>query len=266
MSKIRKTAVSGAFYPDEVNELSSMVEGFLQEADIPEKAPVPKVIIVPHAGYIYSGAVAAKAFALLAKGSEKIKRIVLIGASHKVLYTGMAFSTADYFESPLGNFELDKQMAENVSFNRKHTGFLDAAHKDEHSLEVMLPFIAATVGGECKILPVLTGEVSQDNVINVLQDVWGGDETVIVISSDLSHYLDYSTCQKIDEQTKNAIENFDDSAIDGSKACGYIPICAFLKMAKEKQMKVKTLDVRNSGDAVGPKDRVVGYGAWAFWE
>lgn len=266
MAKIRQAAVSGAFYPDEINELTDMVDSFVKNADIPKEAPAPKALIVPHAGYIYSGAIAGKAFALLKKAKGMIKKVVLLGASHKVGFSGIAFSTADFFESPVGNFKLDTKKAQELSYNLKYTGFLDAAHKSEHSLEVMLPFIAHVLGGDCEILPALTGDVSHDNVAELIKAVWGDEETLLVISSDLSHFLDYSSCQKIDEKTKNAIENFETKDIDTSRACGHIPICGFLKIAKEKQMKVKTLGVINSGDVGAPKQSVVGYGAWAFWE
>jgi AmmeMemoRadiSam system protein B len=261
MPTIRPTAVAGMFYPADHDELHRMVSGFLSEA-APAQQPAPKAIIAPHAGYIYSGPVAASAYARLAPMRDTIRRVVLLGPSHRVGFIGIAASSADYFHTPLGDVPLDKELLEQVT---KIPGVqqFDQAHQMEHSLEVHLPFLQEVLG-EFSLLPLVIGDASPEDVAEVLRAVWGGEETLIVVSSDLSHYHDYATAQRMDRATSSAIEQLDPNAIGYEDACGRTPLSGLLLVAKEKQLHAETIDLRNSGDTAGPRDQVVGYGAYLF--
>lgn len=261
MQKVRPAAVSGQFYPDDANDLNSTIQIFLSKA---KPGPAPKALIAPHAGYVYSGAIAASVYARLATASSSIKRVVLLGPSHRVGFQGIAASTADFFATPLGQIPLDQNALVALK-DLPFVGFLDDAHKAEHSLEVHLPFLQ-TVLKDFTLVPLVVGDASPDQVAQVLDKLWGSDETLIVVSSDLSHFHDYLTAQHIDNETKNAIESYDYDQLSGDKACGYHPVSGLLKIAQQKNLKVETVDVRNSGDTASSKDRVVGYGAWAFYE
>lgn len=263
MTVIRTPAVSDAFYPADPAELSSQVEGFLNEWPHDE-APVPKAIVAPHAGYRYSGAVAAAAYARLLPAADTITRVILLGPCHRVAVRGVALSEADYFETPLGRVEVDKA-AESLIADMPNVGPFAQTHAQEHALEVHLPFLQKTLRS-FKVVPMVVGETQAKDVAKVLDALWGGPETLIVVSSDLSHFLDYAAAQEIDNRTCDAIKKMDPSAIERNGACGRFPLGGLLHTAKARQMTVETLDLRNSGDTAGPKDRVVGYGSWAFFE
>ncbi len=263
MNAIRKPAVAGTFYPGDARALAREVEAFLNAAEAIDK-PVPKAIIAPHAGYRYSGAIAGKAYARLKPAADSISRVILLGPCHRVAVKGLALSGADYFETPLGRVEIDKQ-AEALVEDLPQVGVFAPTHEQEHALEVHLPFLQEVLG-DFKLLPMVVGETPPDKVAEVLERLWGGPETLIVISSDLSHYLDYDAAQAIDRRTCEAIEHLDPSAIERNGACGRFPVGGLLRLAKTHGMTVETLDLRNSGDTAGSKDRVVGYGAWAFFE
>ncbi len=263
MTAVRRPAVAGTFYPDDPATLTSQVEGFLQEWT-PSNRPAPKAIVAPHAGYRYSGAIAAAAYARLLPAAKTITRVVLLGPCHRVAVQGVALSGADYFETPLGRIEVDKE-AEAAVEDLPHVGVFAATHAQEHALEVHLPFLQEVLD-TFKIVPLVVGETPPEKVAEVLERLWGGAETLIVVSSDLSHYLDYSAAQAIDQRTCAAIVNLDPAAIERNGACGRFPLNGLLSLAKERHMTVETLDVRNSGDTAGSKDRVVGYGSWAFFE
>jgi AmmeMemoRadiSam system protein B/AmmeMemoRadiSam system protein A len=265
MTVLRPTAVAGMFYPADAGELSRQIAGFLAQAARPEtSAPVPKAVIAPHAGYVYSGPVAAQAYALLAPARGRITRVVLMGPSHRVAFRGIAASSADAWATPLGNVPIDRDTVARL-MTLPMVGTLDKAHEAEHSLEVHLPFLQAVLG-EFQLVPLVAGETPRDVVAAVLEEAWGGPETLIVISTDLSHYLDYESCRTTDAATVAAIENLDPAAIGSAQACGRVPVGGMLLAASHKGLTIKTLDVRNSGDTAGPKDRVVGYGAWALYE
>ena len=258
-STIRPAAVSGQFYPANPAELEQMVKSLLNGVhDIPAPA---KAIIAPHAGLVYSGPIAATVYASLLADKEKISRVVLLGPSHRVYLKGLALSSADYYETPLGKIEIDQDAYDSVR-NLAQVSVDDAAHAQEHSLEVHLPFLQYILD-QFKLVPIVVGETSPEEVAEVLDILWGDEDTQIIISSDLSHFHDYETAQQLDLSTSKAIENLQLEAIGSQQACGCMPMRGLLQIAKNKDLKVKTLDLRNSGDTAGTKDRVVGYGAYA---
>lgn len=259
MITIREPAVAGMFYPGNSRELHSMVQELLQQVPPVEESP-PKAIIVPHAGYIYSGPVAASAYARLRKVRQTITKVVLLGPSHRVGFPGLATSTATTFRTPLGDIPVDTETVASLA-SLPQVRPLDQAHQLEHSLEVHLPFLQ-----EClehfKLIPLVVGDTTADEVAEVLELVWGGEETLIVISSDLSHYHDYDTAVEMDRKTSEAIERLQPEALHFEDACGRIPITGLLKVAQHKHLIVDNIDLRNSGDTAGPRDQVVGYGAY----
>ncbi len=259
-ASIRKPAVAGAFYPADPAELHSMVAGFLESAK-PADTP-PKAVIVPHAGYIYSGPIAGSAYAQIAAARGKIKRVVLLGPSHRVPFTGLAISRADAFATPLGNVPLDHGAIEELR-DLPQVRVLEPAHAMEHSIEVQIPFLQEVLG-DFKLVPLAVGEATAEEVAEVIERLWGGPETLIVISSDLSHYHDYKTARKMDEATSKAIEALAPGEIDFDQACGRIPVSGLLLAARRHGLHAKTVDLRNSGDTAGPRDQVVGYGAYVF--
>lgn len=262
MGTIREPAVAGHFYPAEAAELSRTVEHYLDEARF-AAGSVPKALIAPHAGYIYSGPVAASAYATLRSGHQCISRVVLLGPAHCVRLWGLAFSSAELFRTPLGDIPVEPVPEEILAM--REVCVSDTAHEAEHSLEVHLPFLQRTLG-TFSIVPVVVGEAGPEVVAAVLDRFWGGPETLIAVSSDLSHYLDYRSAIASDHVTCDAIEHlcFEDLTREG--ACGRIPIGGLLLEARRRQLEVATLDLRNSGDTAGSKVSVVGYGAWAFLE
>lgn len=261
MSSIRQAAVAGQFYPDNASELSATVKRYLAAAEVIDR-PVPKAIIAPHAGYVYSGAIAATAYARIAPAAGQITRVVLLGPCHRVPLRGLALSSAEAFASPLGNIALDHDARQRLLVLPQVQVF-DETHRLEHSLEVHLPFLQVVLG-DFTLVPIVVGEASPDEVADVLEAVWGGPETLIVISTDLSHFENYETARRMDETTSRAIENLDPAAIGRHDACGRNPVGGMLAMARRRGLKVSTLELRNSGDTAGTKDRVVGYGSWVF--
>ncbi len=265
MTHIRNAAVAGAFYPGSPRDLDILVRRFLADAEKkPAEGPVPKAIIAPHAGYVYSGAVAASAYARLKPAADTIRRVVLLGPCHRVAVTGLAVSSADAFATPLGDVPLDKEAIQSI-LALPQVSVFDATHTEEHSLEVHLPFLQEILT-DFSLVPLVVGRASGDEVADVLERLWGGPETVIVISSDLSHYLDYDSAREIDAKTCAAIETLNPSAIAGAQACGRVPIAGLLTLARRRGLEVTTLDLKNSGDTAGDRNRVVGYGAWMFTE
>lgn len=259
---IRPTAVAGSFYPKQASELNTMLDKYLSLETV--KIASPKAIIAPHAGYIYSGLTAASIYSNVEQIKDKVRRVVLLGPTHRVYVKGIALPTNTHFASPLGNVTLDTQSLNKIS---KHSfvHYIDEAHEQEHSLEVHIPFLQKVLS-DFVLSPILIGEASPGQVAIILNELWGGEETLIVISSDLSHFHDYETAAKTDNKTTQLIENFDYEHIGSKQACGCMPMRGLLKLAQEKNMSIKTIDVRNSGDTAGTKDRVVGYGAYALFE
>ena len=260
MTLIRPPAVAGMFYPSDPDELRSLIRQYL--AGTETQGAAPKAIIAPHAGYVYSGPVAASAYARLAPAHDIIRRVVLLGPSHRVGFRGLAASHAEYFQTPLGEIPVDTACIERL-VQLPQVRYLDEAHTLEHSLEVQLPFLQ-TVLDDFKLVPLVVGEADADTVCEVLEAAWGGPETLIVISSDLSHYQDYDTARRLDSTTSEAIEALQPERIHYEDACGRNPVNGLLLAARHHALKGKTIDLRNSGDTAGPRDQVVGYGAYVF--
>lgn len=258
---IRPAAVAGMFYPGDRLHLAQDVQRLIDAA---HPAPIrPKALIVPHAGYVYSGPVAASAYALLKDRRTDIRRVVLLGPVHRVWVRGLALPAVDAFETPLGRVPLDESaMAELLRLPQVEVN--EAAHAWEHSLEVHLPFLQ-TVLDAFSLVPLAVGGASAEEVAEVLEQVWGGDETLIVVSSDLSHYLPYEEARRIDANTARAILDLRTDLV-GEQACGAHPVNGLLLAARRHQLTVHLLDLRNSGDTAGDRSRVVGYGAFALTE
>lgn len=260
MNTVRQPAVAGLFYPADARNLLEMIQGFLCE--LPSGSVAPKAIIAPHAGYIYSGPIAASAYARLVSARDTIRRVVVVGPSHRVAFVGLAVSSARSFATPLGEIPLDRAAIEKL-LSLPFVQVLDQAHLYEHSLEVHLPFLQNTLAS-FNLVPLVVGNAKAEQVAHALELVWGGPETLIVVSSDLSHYHDYGTAQRMDTTTSQAIEELRPNDIGYDDACGRLPIAGLLHVAREKGLKAKTVDLRNSGDTAGDKHRVVGYGAYVF--
>jgi AmmeMemoRadiSam system protein B len=260
---VRAAAVAGRFYPHDAERLRSEVSGYIAAAEV-SGHKAPKAVIAPHAGYMYSGPIAGSAYACLAQARNSIKRVVLLGPSHFVAFGGLVASNARAFLSPLGPIPIDQQALAQARM-LPQVSTLDAAHRDEHSLEVQLPFLQVALG-EFTLVPLLVGEASPPDVGKVLNQLWGGPETCIVVSSDLSHYLDYSAAQEADRRTAETIESLNWEELGGDQACGCKPISGLLWAAKQHGLTCRAVDLRNSGDTSGPRDRVVGYGAFVLWE
>ncbi len=261
-ASVRQPAVAGMFYPADPGELHEMVSDLLKQAD--QTGGVPKAVIAPHAGYIYSGPIAASVYARITPGRDRIHRVVLLGPSHRVPFRGIAASGADAFATPFGDVPLDKEAIELLR-DIPHVTISDRAHAPEHSLEVQLPFLQEVLK-DFLLVPLAVGDATPNQVATVLERLWGGPETLIVISSDLSHYNDYNSASAMDHATSKAIEELRPDAIDYEQACGRLPIAGLLLVARKKGLRVNTIDLRNSGDTAGPRDQVVGYGGYVFME
>ena len=261
MASVRQPAVAGMFYPGDPAELQREVRGFLDTAET--GGIRPKALVAPHAGYMYSGPIAGTAYAQLTPLSQQIRRVLLLGPAHRRAFRGVAFSTASLFRTPLGDVEVDLEALE-VIRNMPQVHEFDAPFEGEHCLEVQLPFLQ-TVLEEFRVVPLLVSDARAEDVAEVLEALWGGDETLIVISSDLSHYLDYASARAIDAETSRAIEHLRPEEIGpDNRACGHTPLNGLLLEARRHGLKAATLDLRNSGDTAGRRDQVVGYGAYVF--
>lgn len=260
---VRMPAVAGTFYPDSPRELAADVEDLLARAMPRAERGQPKAIIAPHAGYIYSGSTAADAYARLAPWRDAIKRVVLLGPTHRVPVRGLAASSAEFFATPLGKVHLDREALASLA-DLPQVAVSDPAHAWEHSLEVHLPFLQKVLG-EFSLVPLAVGHATPSEVAEVLDRLWGGPETLFVISSDLSHYLAYSTACKIDRTTCERILELDHHIIP-DQACGAYPINGLLLAAQRHGLQPEMIHLCNSGDTAGDKARVVGYAAFAFYE
>jgi MEMO1 family protein len=259
MHTVRTPAVAGLFYPADAMELRTQVRHFLNQATS-TAAPPPKAIIAPHAGYIYSGPVAASAYARLKAARAAISRVVLLGPSHRVGFRGIAVSGMAAFATPLGEVEVDRAAVEQAR-KLPEVSLLEQAHAQEHSLEVHLPFLQEVLSA-FKLVPLVVGDAKPPEVGAVLETLWGGPETLIVISSDLSHYRSYQAAHRLDIATSKAIEALHFEDIGYEQACGRNPVNGLLWVARRKGLHSETIDLRNSGDIAGPRDQVVGYGAY----
>ncbi|MHB1216234.1 MAG: AmmeMemoRadiSam system protein B [Thiobacillus sp.] len=261
MTAIRPAAVAGLFYPDNPFELRQTLVDLLENAPAADMPRAPKALIVPHAGYVYSGAVAASAYARLGELRGRIRRVVLLGPTHRAYVRGLALPGVERFATPLGEIQLDREAMRGIADLPQVTTSA-AAHQMEHSLEVQLPFLQQVLG-DFLLLPLAVGEATADEVAAVLEQVWGGDETLIVISSDLSHFLPDALARKVDGGTVDAILALDPH-LSHEQACGATPVNGLLLAARRHGLHPVALDVRNSSDTAGDPDRVVGYAAFAF--
>lgn len=266
MLKVRQPAVADQFYPGDPAELGRMLDALLAEphpsASSRPGTTLPKALIVPHAGYIYSGPIAATAYARLEPARDRMRRVVLLGPSHRLPFRGLAATSADVFTTPLGPVRIDRAAVERA-LTLPQVHLLDAAHAQEHSLEVQLPFLQRVLD-DFSLVPLVVGDAAPESVAEVLDLLWGGPETLILVSSDLTHYLDYRTARRIDAATSEAIEALRPESIGYDQACGRAPLNGLLTLARRRGLQAETLDLRNSGDTAGSRDQVVGYGAYAI--
>ena len=262
MSSIRRAAVSGTFYPGEPAALAAEVASYLAAAPAFGPSP-PKAIIAPHAGYMYSGPIAGSVYARLAPLRGQVKRVVLAGPAHRVHVAGAAIPSVDAFASPLGSVPLDTEALARLRA-LPFVEVSDRAHALEHSLEVHVPFLQAVLG-DFSLVPIVVGDASPGEAAALLEALWGGPETLIVVSSDLSHYHPYDVARQCDRDTAGAILDLDAHLVP-EEACGAAPINGLLEVARRRRLSPELVDLRNSGDTAGDRSRVVGYGAFAFTE
>ena len=261
MMHVKPPVVAGLFYPAAQQDLRATVDAFMHAAR-PDTGPRPHALIAPHAGYQYSGPIAASAYATLEPWAEEIRRVVVLAPSHRLPLRGVATSSADAFRTPLGDIPVDRAAVDGLQ-GLAGVQELDAAFAQEHALEVQLPFLQ-TVLSEFTLVPLVVGDADSAQVSDVIEALWRED-TLIVVSSDLSHYHDYLSCQQRDRSTSAMIEGMQAEQIGPYDACGAYPIRGLLQTARRHDWKVRTLDLRNSGDTSGDKARVVGYGAYEFY-
>jgi len=260
---VRPAAVAGSFYPSDPARLRKQVMDLLANVGYSPNSP-PKALIAPHAGYAYSGQVAAAAFATLRGDSEAITRVVLIGPAHYVYLRGVATPAADVFWTPLGPVPVDVEALGKIA----HLPFVsrtDSPHTPEHALEVELPFLQSVLAN-FQLVPLVVGDAASQDIADLLRELWAGSETLIVVSSDLSHYHEYETARRLDLATATAIEHGEWQKVGPNQACGCLPITGLLIEAARHGLKACRLSLCNSGDSAGSRDSVVGYGAWLFAE
>ena len=258
---VRPAAVAGSFYPAEPSRLAAEVRAHLSSAE-PPLGRRPKGLVAPHAGYVYSGPVAGSAFRQLEPWRGAIERVVLRGPSHVVSFSGLALSPADAFRTPLGDVAVEAGAAERLG-GLPWVVVADRPHAREHALEVELPFLQIALD-RFELVPLVVGEASPEEVAEVLERLWGGAETLVVVSTDLSHYHDYATAAARDRKTADAIVELDVEGIGESAACGRNPLRGLLPAARRRALAAAELDLRWSGDTAGGRERVVGYGAFAI--
>lgn len=263
MNQIRPAAVAGTFYPGQEDILDAEVRTMLaRAANGPAGSGVyPKAIIVPHAGYVYSGPMAARAYARLVPGHAAIRRVVLLGPVHRVPVRGLAVPGVDFFSTPLGNVAVDQPAITRIR-PLPQVVASPAAHALEHSLEVQLPFLQAVLD-DFTLVPLAVGDASAPEVAEVLELLWGGGETLVVVSSDLSHFLPYPVAQLVDRDTVQRILSLT-GTLTHEQACGGTPINGLLLAARQHHLRAELLGLCNSGDTAGDRRRVVGYASVAF--
>lgn len=261
-ARIRPPAVAGLFYPGEPAELRDTVSEYLAQAAATSDT-APKALIVPHAGYMYSGGIAAAAYSHIAHRRSQIRRVVLIGPSHRVYLRGMALPIADAFRTPLGVVPIDRELKARLLPHPELVA-ADEPHANEHCLEVQLPFLQLLLD-EFTLVPIALGSPSPASVANALAEVWGDDETLVLVSSDLSHYLPYDAARELDSITIDAILRFQTNLV-GEQACGCAGINGLSYLARQRGLRIAEIARCNSGDTAGDRCRVVGYGAFRLHE
>jgi AmmeMemoRadiSam system protein B len=263
MASVRSAAIAGTFYPGDTAVLARNIDAMLAGAQPAAPHAVPKAIIAPHAGFIYSGPIAASIYALIAPARARIKRVVLLGPTHRVPVYGIALPGVDEFATPLGKVTIDACHVKQL-MALPCVGASAEAHRLEHSLEVQLPFLQKVID-EFTLTPLAVGRASAQQVAQVINLLWGGDETLIVVSSDMSHYLPYAEAQATDRATAQAIVALS-TDINHHQACGATPVTGLNLLARQRALTARLIDLRNSGDTAGDKSRVVGYAAFAYFE
>ena len=258
----RPAAVSGIFYPESAQELALMLRVWLDSAPLID-APAPKMLVVPHAGYLYSGEIAAACYKSLERSRALIKRVVLLGPCHRVPVRGLSYPDVAAFNTPLGRVELDLEAIESIR-DLPQVEASTQAHANEHSLEVQLPFLQVLLN-DFKIVPLVVGGASPKGVMDVIDHLWGGDETLIILSSDLSHFHDKSEAARLDQKTIERILALDPT-LDGMEACGAYPLNGALQAARHHRLIPKLLSRGDSGDITGDHGSVVGYAGFGFWQ
>jgi AmmeMemoRadiSam system protein B len=257
--------VAGSFYPGQSDRLASEVDRLLREAPAPtESAVFPKALIVPHAGYAYSGPVAATAYAQIGPARERIRRVAIFGPSHFISFQGLALPGAAWVETPLGRVEIDAALTD-AARKLAAVSISAGAHAKEHSLEVQLPFLQLLLG-HFRVALLAVGRAKPEEVASAIEALWGEQDTLLVISSDLSHYLPYQQALEMDRSTARRIAQLGPDLLSRTDACGAEPINGLLRVARRRKLRPRLLDLRNSGDTAGGMDRVVGYGSFAFYE
>lgn len=257
--RVRPPSVAGAFYPGDAADLGRTVDA-LVVGDAP--APAPKALVLPHAGYVYSGPIAGHGYATVLPAVARIERVLLLGPAHFVPVAGLATTDADAWATPLGAVEIDDEASE-VALRQPGVSVAEPAHAPEHSLEVHLPFLQRLLPS-FRVLPLVVGRADADTVAGLLDALWGGLETLIVVSTDLSHYHPYDVATALDRRTADRIVGGDADGVRAEDACGAAPLRGLLVAARRHGLRTELVDLRNSGDTAGPRDRVVGYGAFAL--
>ena len=268
-TSVRPAAVAGTFYPGDRATLLGDLDGMLGEAAsaVVGGEPAPKAVVVPHAGYVYSGPIAASAYARLAPLRGVVTRVVVVGPCHRVAVRGMAAPAASTFATPLGELRVDLESVARLEAAGLPVVRSDRAHAREHSLEVQLPFLQRVLGDGFTLVPLAVGDCDPEDVARAIELLWGGRETLVVISTDLSHYLPYATAKRIDLETAERVAHLaDEPPIAHDEACGATGLNAMVHVARARKLRPALLDLRNSGDTRGPRDGVVGYASFAFYE
>ncbi|MFQ6609571.1 MAG: AmmeMemoRadiSam system protein B, partial [Fidelibacterota bacterium] len=261
-NQIRPAAVAGMFYPNDPIKLRDQLELFLQ-GDSSITCQVPSILIVPHAGYVYSGIIAGKAYQILSKWKDHYSHVAILGPPHREYLTTIGASAASEFQTPLGNVKLDTGLINKIVKKMDSISFSDRAHSQEHSLEVQLPFLQFILN-EFKLLPFLIGDVVPESVSQFIEILLKNANTLVVISTDLSHYLPYEEATDVDENTAEHIEAMNYFKITQGRACGIWALRGALLYAKKNNLNILRISLQNSGDTAGSKDQVVGYGSWVM--
>lgn len=263
---VRIAAVAGSFYPDDENELHEMINGYLAKADDINLPGKLRALVEPHAGYIYSGSVGAYGYSLLSKYKDKVRKVLLLGPSHYSVFNGVCESGFDFWETPFGKVKIASINSKLKTEFRSLVSIYPQVHAPEHCLEVQLPFLQSVLNSDIEVYPILCGQVNPVELANAFVDQVD-DQTILIASSDLSHYLPYDKAVHTDKIANECVPKLDTTHFDQfGDACGKIGILTLMHIAKKKGWKGKLLNYRNSGDTAGPKNNVVGYGCYAFYE
>jgi len=256
----RMPAVAGFFYTDNPGSLATEVDSYLSGCTQTRLERSPRALIVPHAGYLFSGAIAASAYAPLAPWRRQITRVVLLGPAHRVYIQGLALPSVSGFRTPLGEVLLDTGNMRLIS-EKFGIEINDQAHAAEHSLEVQLPFLQRSLD-HFRLVPIVAGDCDPAEIQAIIRHYWGEADTLLIISTDLSHFLSDADAREMDQRTADAVMDLAPEKIGELQACGRIPLKALLAVAREYGAQIRQLAMGNSGDVSGDRHQVVGYGAW----